>query len=117
MRAGIAGRALVSSLHRISHSPQLCKSPFSSSSSSLLSKSSLIAPGFRKEHYGMEFGLASSLWSQCSAPFASQVLMDGHRRLPSGFSVSGLEGAPMGCFRPRAQSHVIFNPNSLTAVL
>lgn len=119
MRAGVAaGRALVSSLHRVSHNPQFFKSLSSSSSSSLFSKSSSsIASVFRKEHYGVEFGLSSSLWSQSAPPFASQGVMDAHRRLPSGFSVSGLEGAPMGCFRPRAQNHVTLEPDSLTAML
>jgi hypothetical protein len=115
MRAA-AGRAFVSSLRRISHEPRFFKSPdFSSGSLNLVSKVS-VAPVFRREQDGMELESVSSLWSHCTAPFASQVVMDGHWRSSSGFSLGGVEGVPVGFLRARAQNHVILQPNSFTAL-
>jgi len=118
MRTGIAaGRVLVSSLRRIAHESQSLYTPFSSSN--LLPKSSSsIAPVLWKEYDEMEVGLSSSsslsLWSQsCTVPFAmSHVAMDGYRRSRFVFSVSGLEGASMDYFRPKAQNPVIPAHNS-----
>ncbi|KAG0630444.1 hypothetical protein M758_1G178300 [Ceratodon purpureus] len=106
MRAGVAaGRALVSSLHRISSHPQWVKSSCSGFAPRLDLKtpSSSIGVVVRRE-----FGSSSLIWSQCGAPVGGlQVGVDGHRGAGAGgLCVGGVEGVAMGCFRPRAQNYV-----------